>query len=141
MTYGKKRALSQYGKVAAQSEGEFASPHRLVQMLMVGALDKMAAAKGCIQRNDLEGKSAQITWATSIINGLRASLDPERGGEIAANLDDLYSYMLQRLVDANVANDVAIMDEVIGLMLEIKGAWDAMPEHIRLGRPAAEANG
>jgi flagellin-specific chaperone FliS len=49
--------------------------------------------------------------------------------------------MLQRPVDANVANDVAIMDEVIGLMLEIKGAWDAMPEHIRLGRPAAEANG
>ncbi|RMG32855.1 MAG: flagellar export chaperone FliS [Gammaproteobacteria bacterium] len=140
MSYGNKRAMAQYGKVAAQSEGEYASPHRLVQMLMEGALDKMATAKGCIQRKDYEGKSAQITWATSIINGLRASLDPERGGEIAVNLEDLYSYMLQRLIDASVANDPAILDEVMGLMLEIKGAWDAMPEHIRNGQPAAGAN-
>lgn len=140
MSYGKKRAMAQYGKVAAQSEGDYASPHRLVQMLMEGALDKMATAKGCIQREDLEGKSAQITWATSIINGLRASLDPEKGGEIAANLEDLYSYMLQRLIDANIANDPAVIDEAMGLMLEIKGAWDAMPEHIRNAQPASGAN-
>lgn len=140
MSYGNKRAMAQYGKVAAQSEGEYATPHRLVQMLMEGALDKMATAKGCILRKDLEGKSAQITWATSIVNGLRASLDPERGGEIAANLDDLYSYILQRLVDGSVRNDPAPIDEAMGLMLEIKGAWDAMPEHIRHGRPASEVN-
>ncbi len=140
MSYGNKRAMAKYGKVAAQSEGEYATPHRLVQMLMEGALDKMATAKGCMQREDLAGKSAQITWATTIINGLRASLDPERGGEIAANLDDLYSYMLQRLVDASVRNDPAILDEVMGLMLEIKGAWDAMPEHIRNARQVAAEN-
>ncbi|HHI77358.1 MAG TPA: flagellar export chaperone FliS [Gammaproteobacteria bacterium] len=140
MSYGNKRAMAKYGKVAAQSEGEYATPHRLVQMLMEGALDKMATAKGCMQRKDLAGKSAQITWATTIINGLRASLDPERGGEIAANLDDLYSYMLQRLVDASVRNDPAILDEVMGLMLEIKGAWDAMPEHIRNARQVAAEN-
>ncbi len=140
MSYGNKRAMAKYGKVAAQSEGEYATPHRLVQMLMEGALDKMATAKGCMQRKDLAGKSAQITWASTIINGLRASLDPERGGEIAANLDDLYSYMLQRLVDASVRNDPAILDEVMGLMLEIKGAWDAMPEHIRNARQVAAEN-
>jgi flagellar secretion chaperone FliS len=131
MTHPNKRALSKYGKVAAHSEGDYASPHRLVQMLMEGVLDKVATAKGCILRQDLAGKSEHITWATTILNGLRASIDLEKGGEIAANLDDLYSYMLQRLIDANVANATDPLDEIISLMGEVKGAWDVMPDHIR----------
>ncbi len=132
MSYSKKRsALSQYGKVAAESEVSYATPHRLVQMLMEGALDKVATAKGQVDRGDLEGKSKQISWAISIINGLRSSLDMEAGGEIAVNLDDLYSYMTRRLIDANVENNSEALDEVSGLMLEIKGAWDSMPEQIR----------
>ena len=103
---------------------------------MEGVLDKVATAKGCVQRQDLAGKSEQITWASSILNGLRASIDAERGGEIAANLDDLYSYMLQRLIDANVENSIEPLDEVMSLMVEIKGAWDAMPEHIRNAQPS-----
>jgi len=132
MTYGKKRsAMAQYGKVAAESEVAYASPHRLVQMLMEGVLDKIATAKGQVGRGDLEGKSRHITWAISIINGLRSSLDMEAGGEIAVNLDDLYSYMTRRLIDANVDNNTEALDEVSGLMLEIKGAWDSMPEDVR----------
>lgn len=132
MTYGKKRsAMAQYGKVAAESEVAYASPHRLVQMLMEGALDKVATAKGQIDRGDFEGKSKHLTWAISIINGLRTSLDMDAGGEIAVNLDDLYSYMIRRLIDANVENKTEVLDEVSGLMLEIKGAWDAMPEQVR----------
>lgn len=132
MSYGNKRsAVAQYGKVAAESEVAYASPHRLVQMLMEGALDKVATAKGCIERNDLAGKSRQITWAMSIVNGLRSSLDMETGGEIAVNLDDLYGYMTRRMIDASAQNDAAALDEVIDLMLEIKGAWDAMPEAVR----------
>ncbi|MCW5585858.1 MAG: flagellar export chaperone FliS [Chromatiales bacterium] len=125
MTYGKKRSgVAQYGKVAAESEVAYASPHRLVQMLMEGALEKVATAKGCIERNDLEGKSRQITWAMSIINGLRTSLDMDAGGAIAVNLDDLYAYMTRRLIDASAQNDANALSEVIDLLLEIKGAWD-----------------
>ncbi|HOP16769.1 MAG: flagellar export chaperone FliS [Chromatiaceae bacterium] len=132
MTYGKKRSgVAQYGKVAAESEVAYASPHRLVQMLMEGALEKVATAKGCIERNDLEGKSRQITWAMSIINGLRTSLDMDAGGAIAVNLDDLYAYMTRRLIDATAHNDANALSEVIDLLLEIKGAWDAMPESVR----------
>ena len=132
MSYGKKRSgVAQYGKVAAESEAAYASPHRLVQMLMEGALDKVATAKGCIERGDLEGKSHQLTWAMSIVNGLRTSLDMEAGGPIAANLDDLYTYMTRRMIDASVENDAEALAEVIDLMLEIKGAWDAMPEDVR----------
>ena len=132
MTYGKKRSgVAKYGKVAAESEADYANPHRLVQMLMEGALDKVATAKGCIERNDLEGKSRQITWAMSIINGLRTSLDMDAGGAIAVNLDDLYDYMIRRLIDASAQNDADALTEVIDLMLEIKGAWDAMPDEVR----------
>jgi flagellar secretion chaperone FliS len=132
MSYGKKRsAVAQYGKVATESEVAYASPHRLVQMLMEGALEKVATAKGCIERMDLAGKSRHITWAMSIVNGLRSSLDLESGGEIAVNLDDLYDYMTRRMIDASVQNDAAALDEVIDLILEIKGAWDAMPEEVR----------
>ena len=132
MTYGKKRsALAQYGKVAAESEVAYARPHRLVQMLMEGALDKVATAKGQISRGDLEGKSKHITWAISILNGLRSSLDMKAGGEISVNLDDLYSYMTRRLIDANAQNSTEALDEVSNLMVEVKGAWDAMPEEVR----------
>jgi len=117
--------------VAAESEVSYATPHRLVQMLMEGALDKVSTAKGQVERGDMEGKSKQISWAISIINGLRSSLDMEAGGEIAVNLEDLYSYMTRRLIDANVENNAEALDEVSGLMLEIKGAWDSMPEQIR----------
>ena len=132
MSYAKKQSgAEKYGKVAAESEVAYASPHRLVQMLMEGALDKVATAKGCIERGDLEGKSQQITWAMSIINGLRSSLDMETGGEIAVNLEDLYAYMTRRLIDASAQNDADALGEVIDLLLEIKGAWDAMPEAVR----------
>lgn len=140
MTYSKKhKGASQYGRVATQSEMGYASPHRLVQMLMEGALEKVAAAKGFIERKDYAGKSEHITWATTIINGLRSSLDTQAGGQVAANLNDLYDYMTRRLIDANIENDVAILDEVSGLLVEIKSAWDAMPEDVRhaSGNPAA----
>jgi flagellar protein FliS len=140
MTYSRKqKGASQYGRVATQSEAGFASPHRLVQMLMEGALDKVASAKGCMVRKDYEGKSEQITWALSILNGLRSGLDLEAGGEIAHNLNNLYEYMNRRLIDANVQDDVAILDEIIGLLVEIKSAWDAMPEDIRHGSAAQDA--
>lgn len=138
MTYSKKRnPLNKYGRVATESEVAYASPHRLVQMLMEGALEKIATAKGQIERRDYEGKSRHISWAMSIVNGLRSSLDMKAGGEIAVNLEDLYGYMTRRLIDANAANDTNILDEVSGLMIEIKSAWDAMPDDIRNPSPSA----
>lgn len=134
MSYSNRRkGVNQYGRIAAESEAGFASPHRLVQMLMEGALDKIATAKGLMARKDYAGKTQHITWAGSIVTGLRTSLDVEAGGEIAANLNDLYAYINRRLIDANVDNDVAILDEVMGLLVEIKSAWDAMPEDVRHG--------
>jgi flagellar protein FliS len=122
-----KRGVSQYGKVAVGTETSFASPHRLIQMLLEGALDKIAFARGQIERKDYAEKGRNITWAISIIQGLSESLDMESGGEIAANLEGLYDYMVRCLMIANKDNNIDKLDEVASLLKEVKQAWDAMP--------------
>ncbi len=134
-----KRGVSQYGKVAVGTEASFASPHRLIQMLMEGALDKIAFARGQIERNDYAEKGRNITWAISIIQGLSESLDMESGGEIAANLEGLYDYMVRCLVLANKDNDISKLDEVASLLKEVKSAWDAMPSELKQVAPQSVA--
>lgn len=114
---------------------EAASPHRLIQLLMEGALDKLAIAKGFVERGDIAEKGRFIFWAISIIGGLRGSLDMDKGGEISQNLYSLYDYMEGRLVDANRNNDIAQIDEVIGLLREVKEGWDGIPMALHNGSP------
>ena len=129
MSYGNTRGvLNQYNQLATETGVSEASPHRLIQMLLEGALEKLAAAKGYLERGNMSQKSRHISWAASIIHGLRMSLDLSAGGELAANLDALYVYMGQRLIEANKENSVAIVDEVADLLKEIKAGWDALPE-------------
>lgn len=131
MSYPKARdGLARYGQVAVAAEVAYASPHRLVQMLMEGALDRIAAAKGQVARRDYEGKSRSISWAVSIVKGLRNSLDHEQGGEIAANLDDIYDYLCRRLMDAHSENAVSALEEASSLLGEVKAGWDAIPPHL-----------
>lgn len=124
-------ALQQYGSVGTQSDLAYASPHRLIQMLLDGALDKLAVAKGHMERGEIESKGNYISWAISIIEGLRVSLDAKAGGELAANLEALYDYMERRLVEANARNDGSIIDEVAGLLKSVKEAWDAIPQEVQ----------
>lgn len=137
--FGVRSALQQYKQVGVQSQVEGASPHRLIQMLMDGALEKIHIARGLMVEGKLGDKAEHITWAISIIDGLSVSLDKDLGGEIAQHLEDLYDYMVNRLVEANLKNDVAILDEVTDLMKQIKEAWDAIAgtERPQQGQPAA----
>jgi len=112
--------------MAVKTVVEDGSPHRLVQMLFEGALGKIAVAKGHMERGEVPEKGRHISWAISIIDGLRSSLDMEKGGDIARNLNDLYDYMTRRLMEANMANNPALLDEVSSLLREIKDAWDAI---------------
>lgn len=125
-----RNAMNQYNQTAVKAGIMSASPHRLIQMLMEGALDKIAIAKGCMERNQIEMKGKHISWAISIIGGLRTSLDKKAGGEIAQNLEDLYDYMERRLAAANAHNDPSILDEVSSLLRQIKEAWDAIGEQV-----------
>lgn len=132
MSYGKNgHGVDQYRKVGTQSEVEMADPHRLIQMLMEGALEKIAKAKQYMSVRNVPEKGRHVSWAISIIDGLRLSLDKEKGGEIASNLDALYDYMTRRLVQANAENNAAYLDEVASLLREIKSGWDAIPPEVR----------
>lgn len=117
-------AVNSY-KFGVVSEVEGATPHRLIQMLYEGGLQKIAIAKGAIQRKDVVVKGENIGKAINIVGGLRASLDLSQG-EIATNLDNLYDYIERRLLEANLKSDAAILDEVSGLLREVKTAWDAI---------------
>jgi len=131
-----QNALKKYGQMGAKLDATEVSSHRLIQMLMEGALDKIAIAKGHLERNEIKEKGSYISWAISIVEGLKASLDFEKGGEIAANLEALYDYMQRQLVLANLQNDAAILDEVSGLLKNIKTAWDELGQ-IQGAQPAS----
>ena len=120
-------AMQEYRHNHIQGGIETASPHRLVQMLMEGALEKLLAAKGFMAKKDIAKKGEHISWAISIIDSLRSCLNVEVGGDFAQNLLELYNYMERRLLEANINNDPAMLDEVAQLIIEIKSGWDAIP--------------
>ena len=122
------RALRQYQKVNSHAQVSEASPHRLVQMLMEGALDRMAQAKGAMARGDIAQKGLSLGKAIDILIGLRDGLNPEKTDDPAAlqQLDNLYAYMTTRLLEANTKSDVAMIDEVAGLMITLKEGWDGI---------------
>lgn len=117
---------AQYRKVGVQSNIETASPHKLIQMLLDGALGKIQLARALMEQRQIAGKGEQIAWALSILEGLKGALDLDAGGEIAANLDALYDYMMRRLVLANLDNDVTILDEVARLLSEVRMGWNGI---------------
>ncbi len=124
--YSSKMALAQYKKIDNESAVNGASPHRLIQMLMNGALDRLAQAKAAFEVKNIEQKGVLLGKSISIIAGLQASLDNEKGADVAANLDKLYDYMQRRLLEANLKNDMAMVEEVSGLLLKVKTSWDAI---------------
>lgn len=119
-------ALKQYQTVNVHAQVGEASPHRLIQMLMDGGLSRMAQARGAMMREQVALKGELIGKSIAIIGGLRESLDLKTGGELAENLDRLYAYMTSRLCEANSQNDVAILEEVMGLLRDVKAGWDAI---------------
>lgn len=121
-----KKGAKQYADVHTASGLGDGSPHRLIQMLMEGFLVRINLAKGAMEHGDMDAKSSYISKAIGIIGGLNESLDLEQGGDLAANLRQLYDYINLRLLQASRENSQVILDEVAGLMKDIKEAWDAI---------------
>lgn len=129
--YSGSNKLAAYSSVATHGGVAAGDPHRLILMLMDGALERLAMARGCLERGDIAQKAALLQRTVGIIAELRASLDLPRGGPMAANLDDLYDYMERQLVRANSENRGAGLDEVSSLLNEIRSAWVAVPLTLR----------
>ena len=130
LTTTSSEAVREYQKLDTHSNVEAASPHRLIQLMMERALTKIAVARGHMERNDVAAKGTNITGAINLINGLQASLNHKADARMAENFDALYAYMMRRLLEGNLRDDVAALDEVSGLLRELKEAWDAIEDQV-----------
>ncbi len=119
-----------YQQIDVRSEVEEASPHRLIQLMMERVLTKLVVARGYMQRNAVAEKGSNISAAIGIISGLQVSLNHKPNARLSGNFDALYDYMTRRLLQANMQNDIALIDEVAGLMREVKEAWDAIADEV-----------
>ena len=123
--FGKHQSPSKaYKSIGYETEIGTANPHKLILMLLDGALMAIASANRHMEHGEIPEKGAAISQAITIIgDGLRASLDVQAGGDLAEKLGALYDYMCDRLFYANLNNSAATLDEVSGLLGEIKSAW------------------
>ena len=129
-----KRGVGAYATVGLETGVAAASPHKLVVMLYDGVIVALLSAINGIKSSNVAAKGAALSKAITIIdNGLRASLDKKAGGEIAANLDSLYDYMGRRLLEANIKSDAAIVEEIHGLMSDLREAWVQIGEQQEAG--------
>jgi len=105
-------------------EVKTADPFGLVLLLYKGAVQHLNLAKKHMASHDIEQRVKSLNKATAMIGELQAALDFDRGGEIAASLNRLYSYMLNRLAVANSQQDTGPIDEVLRLLSTLQSAWE-----------------
>lgn len=116
-------ALKSYAKVHYRANVEIASPHRLIDMLYEGAIERIVQAKGAMEFGNIELKGSKINSAVSIVGGLRESLNSDAGGDLAMNLDGLYVYIQGLLSAAHIKNDPSKLDEAVTLLTDLRSAW------------------
>lgn len=126
------RGANAYAKVGIETGVISASPHKLIVMLFDGAIVSISNAIQQMNNGDIAAKGHSISKAIAIIeNGLRASLDKKTGGEIALSLDNLYEYMNNRLIFANIHNQTDTLMEVQTLLRDLRSSWEAIaPEKV-----------
>ncbi|MDU7313712.1 MAG: flagellar export chaperone FliS [Aeromonas sp.] len=125
------RNLKAYKATSIAADLAVADPHRVIQLMMQGFLERLAQAKGAIERNDMEAKSVAVSKAQGLLHGLQDALDMKQG-KIAEDLFVLYAYMDERIWDASMKRETAPLVEVMSLMVTIKSAWDQLPESEKL---------
>lgn len=101
-----------------------ADPKKLILMCYEGAIDNLKIAKEKYAQKDFEGKCNVINKTQDIINEMQCSLDFEKGGKIAENLNSLYNYMIKQILSADINQNMDTLDEVIGILSDLKSAWE-----------------
>lgn len=133
------KAIESYGADNFASQASVANGVVLIQMLFDGLIDSLVSAQGHLRHGSIAEKGIAIARASRIVVGLQGSLDFEKGGDLAQNLNELYSYVTRRLIYANANNDMDCLQEVQGLMDEIRQAWREVPSLSRVQAPALAA--
>lgn len=125
------RNLKAYRRTSLEAELSVATPHRVIQMLFNGLLERLSQAKGAIERKDYEYKADRITKALGILDGLQGALERKENPELSDKMYALYDYMKLQLTQASSSLDASPIDEVMKLLMPIKQAWDNIPEDVK----------
>ncbi|WP_042428257.1 flagellar export chaperone FliS [Comamonas granuli] len=119
------RAATAYRQVGVQSCVDGATPHMLIKMLFDGLMQSLHAARGAMQRGEIEEKGRHLSKAVRILDeGLKGALNPAQGGELADNLRLLYAYSIRQLTLANLRNDASLVEEVVQLIAPVAQSWE-----------------
>ncbi|WP_199096893.1 flagellar export chaperone FliS [Dyella sp. ASV21] len=141
MSYGyMSNASAIYQDTSARGSVEGADRHQLTGMLYDGVIDRINQARGAMRRGDIPAKGTHFARAFGILAELRISLDHDTGGKLAARLDGLYGYSERRLLQAQLNDDEAAMDEVIRLLTPIRDAWRQIRDTYLASQPARSAD-
>ena len=117
------KAAHQYKSTGHYSAVAYSDPHQRVLMLFDGLLDRLARARGAIDREAVAEKGVYLSKAIGIVDGLRGCLDFEKGGQIAQNLKALYDYAEIKLFESNMDNNIGKIDEVAVIINNIREGW------------------
>jgi flagellar protein FliS len=144
-----QQKIANYTKVEAETN----DPIKLIIMLFEGAINFTEQAKLRMMENKMADKGILISKVLAIVGELQSSLNLDDGGEVATNMDRVYHYITQRLVEANSENNEEALTEVIGYFRTFKEAWtkarqqnseqvvDAAPDQIQGRREVVHAGG
>ena len=108
------KAMESYGAGSTASQAVVADKVELIQMLFDGLIESLMTAKGHIEHGAIVEKGKSLARANRILFGLQGALDFEKGGDLANNLNELYSYITRRLLHINLHNDLQALAEVHG---------------------------
>jgi len=122
-----QKGYGRYAEAYKQTAVTTSDPGKLIVMLYDGAIRFLTLATDRLDKRDSFGANENLIKGKSIIAELMASLNLEKGGEIASNLQRLYAYMFNQLVDANVGKDGGRVQHVIELLKELRTAWQSIP--------------
>ena len=121
------RNLRAYQKTTVNAEISVADPYYVTKLLYQGLFERLAQAKGAIERGDLALKAKKLSTATAILENLRSTLDFSQSKSIAQGLSDIYSYMIDQVAEASLNLMTQPIDNAIRALMPIKKAWDSIP--------------
>lgn len=125
------RGARSYAQVGLETSVNSASPERLIGLLFDGARSAIAKARFAMERGNVQARGQAISKAIEIVSsGLKAVLDREAGGQVAANLYELYDYIERCLLLANLRGDATKLDEADRLLNDLGTAWKEMEQAV-----------